>query len=323
MGLIYSNIPELEGSNTEICLANLRELEGDVEMIVEKRLAHLAELANAIMKDGGDTDVINSIILSIKAEGNADSGNIIEENRHEADFIFSKLSTIERLTVIKEIFSNSSLEKRLIYKWLDLDTELKLTEDATDRIAYLQNSYTDTVYMQFSSLLNYSRATYFESITDVCEGVFNDNCEYCILPIETSADGKLLSFYEMILKYDLKINAVYDLYSNDNKNYTRYALLSKKLNIKKFTKSKSKNRYFEFLFSDTENLPLDDLLSVAKLCSFKLHRIDTLKENNEKSGKQSLICPIFRSDSSDLQTFLAFLKIDCPDFIAIGLYNHV
>lgn len=88
MGLIYSDIPELEGSNTEIALANLSSLELSLEELIEKRMAHLSELSDAILQDGGDPDVIKSIFLSIKSEGNADSGNIIDENKQEADFIF-------------------------------------------------------------------------------------------------------------------------------------------------------------------------------------------------------------------------------------------
>ena len=45
MGLIYSDIPELQGSNTEITLSNLSYLEESLEVLIEKRLAHLAELA--------------------------------------------------------------------------------------------------------------------------------------------------------------------------------------------------------------------------------------------------------------------------------------
>ena len=98
MGLIYSNIPELEGSNTEIVLSNLSELESDIEKIIEKRLAHLAELADAILRDGDDPDIIKSILLSIKSEGKADSGNVIESNRPAADAVFSRMSLVERLT---------------------------------------------------------------------------------------------------------------------------------------------------------------------------------------------------------------------------------
>ena len=72
MALIYSDIPELEGTNTEIVLSNLVSLEEDLERTVEKRLAHLSELSRSIINDGGDEDVIESIILSIKSDGYPD-----------------------------------------------------------------------------------------------------------------------------------------------------------------------------------------------------------------------------------------------------------
>ena len=183
MGLIYSNIPELEGSNTAIELSNLFDLEGSLEVLIEKRLAHIAELAKAIIHDGGDPDIIKSIILSIHSEGNADSGNIINENQHTADALFSKISLIERLAIFKEAFNKMGAEKKVFMKSFDNQTNYTLSENATERIAYLKNSYNDIAYMQFSSLFSSPRASYFGSIGDVCENVYNDNCEYCILPV--------------------------------------------------------------------------------------------------------------------------------------------
>ncbi len=322
MGLIYSDIPELEGSNTEIALANLSELEGEIEAIIEKRLAHLTELSDAILGDGGDPDIIKSILLSIRSDGNADSGNVIEENRNSADAVFSKLSLVERLIIFKEIFCNLSAEKKDVFKQYWQEQEIEVSPEASERIAYLKNSYNDAVYLQFSSLLSSPRAAYFGSITDVCESVYNGNCEYCILPVETDSDGKLLSFYEMILKYEFRITAVYDL--NAGGGYTRYALLSKRFAVHGTgLRSKARNRYFEFVLAGNDNVSLEELLSAASFCSLKLRRIDTLNVHSEKSIKNNYICPVFRCDGSDMQTFLSFLIIDCPDFIPIGLYMQI
>lgn len=322
MGLIFSDIPELEGSNTEIALSNLAELEESLETVIERRLAHLSELASAIMSDGEDTDVIKSIFLSIRSEGNADSGNIIDENRHTADAIFSKISLVERLTIFKEAFSHLNTDKKNTYQYFNRNTSISVSEEASERIAYLKNSYNDIAYMQFSSLLSSPRAAYFGSIADVCESVYNGSCEYCILPVETSDDGKLLSFYELIIKYGFKISAVYDLHSDDG--YTRYALLGKKFAFNNTgLRSKARNRYFEFAVSANDNIPMDNLLCAASFCSMKLRRIDTLKISAEKNSENSFICPIFRVDGSDLHTFLAFLAIDCSDFVPIGLYMQI
>lgn len=322
MGLIYSDIPELEGSNTEITLSNLSELEAVLEAIIEERLAHLSELSEAILTDGGDADIIKSIILSIKSDGKADSGNVISENRHIADIVFSKLSIIERLTVFKEVFSKLNAENKNALKSLWQKSEISISEEAAERIAYIKNSYNDAAYLQFSSMLSSPRAAYFGNVTDVCESVYKGECEYCILPVETSADGKLLSFYELIFKYGFKIISVYDLQSNDG--YTRYALLRKGLVFQNNAfRTKTRNRYFEFAISGDDNLRLEDVLCAADFCSLKLRRIDTLNMHTSKSGKEIYFCPVFRVDGSDMQTFLSFLAIDCPDFIPVGLYTQI
>ncbi len=322
MGLIYSNIPELEGSNTEIVLSNLSELEGDIETVIEKRLAHLSELAGAILRDGDDPDIVKSILLSIKSEGNADSGNIIEENRPAADAVFSRMSLVERLTLFKEVLGSGGINKKSFVKYISPETDVSVSEDAAERIAYLKNSYNDVAYMQFSSLFLSPRAAYFRSVSDVCESVYNGSCEYCILPVETSSDGKLLSFYEMILKYNLKITAVYDL--NGEEGYTRYALIGKRSAFHNpSVRSKPRNRYFEFIMVETDSVSLEDLLCAANFCSLKLCRIDTLNAHSSAKGTGAYVCPVFRADGADIQTFLMFLAIDCPDYIPVGLYMQI
>ncbi len=322
MGLIYSDIPELEGSNTEIALSNLADLEASLEALTEERLAHLIELSEAIVSDGGDVDIVKSIILSIKSEGKADSGNVISENRHVADIIFSRLSTIERLTVFKEVFGKLASENYGSLARLWQDEAYSVSKTASERVSYLKNSYNDTAYMQFSSLLVSPRAAYFNSVTDVCESVYNGGSEYCILPVETSEDGKLLSFYELIFKYGFKIIAVCDLRSGSG--YTRYALLSKSFTSKGLLlRTKTRNRYFEFFIENGDNPDLEDLLCAADFCSLKLRRIDTLNMKKDSNGKETYICPVFRADGADMTTFLSYLAIDCPDFIPIGIYTQI
>ena len=322
MGLIYSDIPELEGSNTEIVLANLSELELALESVTEERLAHLIELAGAIIADGGDVDIVKSIILSIKSNGRADAGSIISENRHVADVIFSHLSTIERLTVFKEVFGLLRDENPEMLSRLWQEESFPVADNAVERIAYLKNSYNDAAFMQFSALFDSPRAAYFNSVIDVCESVYNGESQYCILPVETSEDGKLLSFYELIFKYSFKIVSVYDL-QGDN-GYTRYALLSRCFDADfAHMRAKSRNKYFEFFISSNDNTMLEEILCAADFSSLKLRRIDTLNIHNENNEKETYICPVFRADGADMTTFLSFLAIDCPDFIPIGIYTQI
>ncbi len=326
MGLIYSDIPELDGRDTDLVLRNLKETEDELDRIVEKRLAHLVELSNSVINDGGDPDIIKSIILSLKSDSYDNSENIIEENRSGASAVYSRLSFTERMIICENIAKRLFTDKRLATDLLFGESD-EISNAASERIAYLKNSYNDNVYMQFSALFSSPRAAYFESVTDVCESVYNENCEYCILPIETSSDGKLTAFYEIILKYGFKITAVYDLSHSENKKYTRYALLGKKLrretSKEAVIKSKSKAKFFEFAVECDEYPTITDILCAADYCSMQLRRIDTLNFISEKSQKSPLICPVFGIDGSDFLTFMTFLSIDCPDFYTIGIYRQI
>ena len=99
MGLIFSDIPELLGTNTEISLRNLSELEERLNLIIEERLAHIDELSCAIVTDGEETDIIKSIILSLKPEVFCDSDKIINKNQKSINSIYSALSLKERLLI--------------------------------------------------------------------------------------------------------------------------------------------------------------------------------------------------------------------------------
>ena len=94
MGLIYTDIPELEGSKTEISLLNLSELEERFEGLIEQRLSHLCELSESVISDGEEFDIITSIMLSMKSEDGAEGSGVIDENKRDADAVYSSLSLV-------------------------------------------------------------------------------------------------------------------------------------------------------------------------------------------------------------------------------------
>lgn len=329
MGLIYSDIPELEGRDTEIVLQNLKEIEGELYRLIEKRMAHLKELSNAVISDGGELDIIKSILLSLKSDSFDDYfDESYKKNKNNAFYIYSSLSFSERMTicenVCKMLLTKDNFAKEIFAPYCSG----AVSNTASERIAYVKNSFTDSVYMQFASMFTSPRVAYFANINDVCESVYNGSCEYCILPVETSSDGKLLSFYSVIMKYEFKIIAVYDLYNRGEKKYTRYALLRKMflnsiLGTEPDIRIKSRFRYFEFFVECSEYPTLTDILCAADYCSLKLRRIDTLNFGTDKPSKDPVICPIFRIDGADINTFLTFLSIDCPKCYPIGIYKQI
>ena len=115
MGLINSNVPELEGTDTETSLANLDRLEGELELVLERRIAHITELADAIMSDGEDEDIIKSIILSVKFDPEYDNERFAPENAGELRSLYSTISLAERLIIFRRITSRLYSNKKAIY----------------------------------------------------------------------------------------------------------------------------------------------------------------------------------------------------------------
>ncbi len=324
MGLIFTDIPELLGSDTEIALRNLSELEERLDQIIEQRLAHIDELSHAIVTDGEETDIIKSIILSLKSESFCDNEKIIDRNQKSINGIYSALSLRERLLICEGITSTYASGEKISYETFWSIEESQISKDARERIAYLKNSYNDAAYLKFSQLFDLPRASYYDSIASVCESVYNGTCEYCILPLETSGDGKLTSFYDLILKYGFKIAAVYDLNHAESSRITRYGLVGRSLSPRGASlKTKSRIKFLEFAFEHDSYPSVTDVLSASEFCSMKLRRIDTLNVSGAKSAKAPLICPIFRVDSADLNTFLTFMAIDCPTFKPLGIYTQI
>ena len=311
MGLIFTDIPELYDSKTEIVLSNLSDIERNFETLVEKRLAHLSELSGAVISDGEDFDIIKSIFLSIRSGGGTDSENIIEENRRDADFIYSKVSLAERLILYKNVSADYfSRQRESITKDYISDARA-VPSEATDKIAYLSNSFNDEAYIKLSGLLKHPRSVYCNSTEDICRAVIDGECEYCILPIEASG-VKLSAFYRIILKCGLWKCAECEIKTPDG--YTRYALLRHGRQLSKREKSsKHQTTFFEFLI-DPNDTPLSDVLCACEFCDMSLRRIDTIN---------GLICIDVKIDKSDIETFMTYICVECQGTIPLGIYKQI
>lgn len=311
MGLIFTDIPELYDSKTEIALSNLSELERSFEALLEKRLSHLSELSGAVISDGEDFDIIKSILLSMRSGGSSDNENIIEENRCDADFIYSKVSLAERLILYRNVASDyfsrhrESITKDYVPEMCDI------SKDAADKIAYLSNSFNDEAYIKLSAYLKHPRSVYFENTEDVCRAVFDGTCEYCIFPTEASG-VKLSAFYGLILKYGFWKCAEHKINTPDG--YTRYALLRCGRQMHKRERlGKHQSVFFEFLI-DPNDTPVSDVLCACEFCNMKLRRIDTVN---------GLVCLDLKIDKGDYETFMTYIATECQSIVPLGLYKQI
>ena len=195
-------------------------------------------------------------------------------------------------------------------------------------VAYQQNILTDEAYLRFAERLLRPRADYHTSFSSVCEQVYNGLCEYCILPLENSQDGKLLRFYSLIEKYELKILYTCDVTASDKRQTTTFGLCCRAINFPSpsLYSQEHEELRLEFIFrTDSESLSLCDVLSAAHACSLRLIRTDCLPRTDDEImvGASYPFILSFDATSGDLRTFLVFLAADPSLCLPLGIYRHI
>jgi hypothetical protein len=203
-----------------------------------------------------------------------------------------------------------------------------INASARGLVAYQQNIFTDEAYLHFSSYIARPRATYLTGFSGVCEQVYNGLCEYCILPLENSQDGKLLRFYGMIEKYELKIVLTCDVTASDKQQTTTFGLCARDIGLLSpllHTQDRGESR-FEFIFrQNNDDLTVGDVLNAAQTCSLRLIRADCLPRSDEEivlgAGFPYILS--FDIDGGDLRTFLLYLSMDSAPSLPLGIYHHL
>lgn len=133
---------------------------------------------------------------------------------------------VERAILCRRICASGlfaeELEKRNLYGV----GEAPLRE-ADIRMAYVKNNRSDEAYLSFSKRNRRVRSSYVGTFAEACEAVYDNSCDYCILPLENEREGRLYSFYSMIDKYELKICDTAAVVSEDGSNSITFGLVGR------------------------------------------------------------------------------------------------
>ena len=141
------------------------------------------------------------------------------------------------------------------------------------RIALVKNRFNEQAYQMLSPSVTGAKEYHVSSFSEACEEVANMRCEYGVLPVENTRDGRLFGFYGMLDRYELKICAVTSLETDDLRGSTRYALIGRALPAR-IPKSSQWNLEYSVALPVGE-FP-HDLLSVCDRFSAKLLKVDSL-----------------------------------------------
>ena len=321
---------------------NVRDLHDRIYRILECDYIHTEELAALLADANRQATELASLPLNIDAI--VSLSETLNAPRPSADQplgryerLFSALrphvATSEQLSFYQSLMDNDEASTSLIAAHLLGHTD-PIETFARGNIAYQHSIYTDEAFLHFSRVLPTARAVYSDSFSGVCEQVFNGLCEYCILPLENSQDGKLVRFYNLIQKYELKIVLTCSVTTSDNRHSTTFGLCRRGL-LWPSLMLPDKPFSFEFLFwQEPEHASLGELLTAASACSLSLVRADCLPRSDEEiligAGYPFALhfeaLPRDRASGETERDFLAFLlylSVHSPTYLPLGIYQHL
>ena len=331
--MLYLNtdIPELKGFDTGICLSNLDVLDQRQDAIGESLLAVLSELADAIMRDAEeDPDTVDSILLSLQSSPEGD----VSPESHPS---LLRLSPVNREAIAKLSARSGLMARLLLYAMMERrmpsrpprPAPIPLPATVRGRIAYMPAAFADKAYLRLSERVDSPRATATASFVDACEEVRSGLCEYCILPLENSQSGKLTSFTRLILRYGLQIVGVCDLENGAAEGQiTRFGLLRAATGdfpAPVSLPTEGEPLYLEFVHTE-DALGLSDLLVAAEFCGLRLCRVDTLPPSDSSDGDGDTPSPmdcVFNTVGGDLLTFRRFLTLEASEGVILGVYSTI
>lgn len=309
------SISENHSKDLLVNIHNLLALEDRQSLLFKSRIALASELAYTICEGGkASPDEIKERYLSVFPSKNPKS------THSESPEYFNSISIPERIGICREIFNLS--KSRNDFHDAFSDAVLGIAEpcksDAVGKIAYVKNKFTDIAYLAFSKLLTSPRCSYFDSFDAICEDVHSGESEFCILPIETSADGKLLSFYSMIDRYEFKIISTYSVEHNDSSKFTKFALLGRSAKPLKAISSPGIKLELRISESSDKEASVYKILCAADACNMRLCRIDSipLPYNDSKLSYYA----VFDIDGADADAFITYIAIEHPQCYALGIY---
>ncbi len=200
------------------------------------------------------------------------------------------------------------------------ERSLFASEEATapgshGRISLVRNRYNEEALRVFSKAVTNVKPSYPSSFADACEDVFDNRCEFCIIPVENSHDGMLSGFYSMLDRYELKICAACEIETDDPSEIIRYALVGKNL-PSIFSKSSCWN--FEFsVAAETGQFP-EDILHIASVFQAKLLKINSLPVLYDDGLHRFYFT--FRIHENDVAAFDLYLQQEHTRYTGIGFY---
>ncbi|MBR6808465.1 MAG: hypothetical protein IKM46_08840 [Clostridia bacterium] len=198
----------------------------------------------------------------------------------------------------------------------ELTRSLKIIDENAQNLSprltvYIRNQLADKAFDVFSRQFHGLRAIYSHDFKSACEDVYYDRADSCILPLESSADGLLMPFRSMLMKYELKIAAVTKVSTGEG-SVQSIALVTGG------TVDSFGNVLEAYLPSVTQNDLLSLCIAVSEI-GCNIVRITSVKSPMKDLYDHHIS---FTSDSNSLSVLKYFLNGKYPAHVILGQYKN-
>ena len=279
-----------------IYVENLREFNKRLEITTQQKEITLSELAKLYCENYSDT----SDILDILRE------------------TVTKLCAADEIIFLSELCRSELSEK--IKNMLFIGSSEPTLAGAHSKISYVKNRYNDLAFEHFSRSVANAKPDYALSFTECCENVFDGHCEFCILPVMNSKDGRLMSFYSLLDRYELKICETIELDSDDLSTTIKHARISRSCKEQKSRASKNQNYVFEFSIIDENTKFFSALFEAATKLDATLTSVDSLPIEYA-SGMQKFFFSFVLPQQNAL-AFRLFVALNHQTYTPLGIYKN-
>ncbi|MBQ9080481.1 MAG: hypothetical protein IJY27_05365 [Clostridia bacterium] len=280
-----------KNSDFDVIASNLRTLQEREAAINELRALEIAELAQP-MTDLTDLRELNRIYRRYMPLDN------------------TAFTVSDRIGFCRRLADRTTVNVQ--------DLLIRKTAPAViDALAYVKNQYSSEAYERLCRNIAVKGEHVFRSFGELCDDIETSTVDFCIMPIENTTDGKLINFYSIIDRFELKILRTCDIESSDGDQVTRYALLWRHMSVPQDTDV----CYFEFCFTCSGYYNIKDILDAAALCNLQIYRIDSLPLRYNRSA--FVFYPILYGDPRNISIFMLFLKLNLSQHTIVGIYNNI
>ena len=283
--------------------ANLQELASFAASVVAKDIRSrglsgseisFAEQIPSICADEAEQDVLEANTALVRAKLAADEGAYL------ADFCkktTAALSAGAKLRPSPALFAEQTGEKR------------------GNKVCFAESRVLTTAFSYFQREDSSLTPIFVRSFADACEEVSADLADYCILPIENSREGDLLTVYGLIERYELFIARVCSIETDGI--VTKYALLCRGFRDIMET---DQPQYVAIRLSGYDKLLWSRLHTGA--CVLGAEIVKTVSVPLGYTDGYAHICTFFGS-SEVLFALLLFLSAIRADYTTMGAYKII